>query len=342
LKKILIIDDEEKIRTLLSRIIGLEGFDVQQAGDCKTGLNKLEREDFDVVLCDVKLPDGNGVDLSKKIKDKFPLIEIILLTAYGNIPDGVQAIKNGAFDYITKGDDNNKIIPLLHRAIEKVDLAKLVQKLEQSLKERHSFDKIIVEASFDKRQNLYNEFYQNLYKLPFPKMDKVGHFKHEVSAKSQLVTLFKKELLGKSIIDIGCGSGCFLYALCASELPHKKLYGVDAKKPEIVKDYVSESIEFDEINVVKFTTNERFDLAISDNVFEHIAPADKHFYLGSIRSTLQDDGTLILIIPHKNFGPSDYTMIKDDSRSGAIMAQCAHLNETTYTQVIEDLAQHRI
>ena len=143
MKKILIIDDEEKIRTLLSRIIGLEGFDVQQAGDCKTGLNKLDREDFDVVLCDVKLPDGNGVELTKKIKEKFPLIEIILLTAYGNIPDGVQAIKNGAFDYITKGDDNNKILPLLHRAVEKVDLAKRVVQLEKRLNERHSFENII-------------------------------------------------------------------------------------------------------------------------------------------------------------------------------------------------------
>ena len=143
MKKILIIDDEEKIRTLLSRIIGLEGFDVQQAGDCKTGLNKLDREDFDVVLCDVKLPDGNGVELTKRIKDKFPLVEIILLTAYGNIPDGVQAIKNGAFDYITKGDDNNKILPLLHRAVEKVDLAKRVVQLEKRLNERHSFENII-------------------------------------------------------------------------------------------------------------------------------------------------------------------------------------------------------
>ena len=143
MKKMLIIDDEEKIRTLLSRIIGLEGFDVQVAGDCKTGLNKLDREDFDVVLCDVKLPDGNGVELTKKIKDKFPLVEIILLTAYGNIPDGVQAIKNGAFDYITKGDDNNKILPLLHRAVEKVDLAKRVVQLEKRLNERHSFENII-------------------------------------------------------------------------------------------------------------------------------------------------------------------------------------------------------
>ena len=143
LRKILIIDDEEKLRTLLARIIGLEGFDVYEASDCKSAFKKLEQNDIDVILCDVKLPDGNGVDLAKKIKDKYSIPEIILLTAYGNIPDGVQAIKNGAFDYITKGDDNNKIIPLLHRAIEKSDLAKRVQQLEKQLGNKHSFDKII-------------------------------------------------------------------------------------------------------------------------------------------------------------------------------------------------------
>lgn len=143
MKKVLIIDDEEKLRTLLTRIIGLEGFDVIQAGDCKTALKKLEQHEIDIVLCDVKLPDGNGVDLSKQIKDKFPLVEIILLTAYGNIPDGVQAIKNGAFDYICKGDDNNKIIPLLYRAHEKVEMAKRLQQLEKQLGDKYSFDKII-------------------------------------------------------------------------------------------------------------------------------------------------------------------------------------------------------
>jgi two-component system NtrC family response regulator len=142
-KKVLIIDDEERLRTLLARIIGLEGFEVLQAGDCETALRKLEQNDIDVVFCDVKLPDCNGVELSKKIKDKFQIPEIILLTAYGNIPDGVQAIKNGAFDYITKGDDNNKIIPLLYRAIEKVALTKRVQQLEKQLEDKHSFDNII-------------------------------------------------------------------------------------------------------------------------------------------------------------------------------------------------------
>jgi DNA-binding NtrC family response regulator len=139
---ILIIDDEEKLRSLLARIISLEGFEVVQAGDCKSGLKKLEQNDIDIVICDVKLPDGSGVDLSKSIKQKYPAVEIILLTAYGNIPDSVQAIKNGAFDYITKGDDNNRIIPLLYKASEKVALAKRVQRLEKQLGNKYSFSSI--------------------------------------------------------------------------------------------------------------------------------------------------------------------------------------------------------
>ncbi|MBE0651126.1 MAG: sigma-54-dependent Fis family transcriptional regulator [Bacteroidales bacterium] len=146
MKKVLLIDDEEKLRSLLTRIITLEGFDISQATDCKSALKKLEQADFDVVICDVKLPDGNGIELSGKIKSIYPQTEIILLTAYGNIPDSVQAIKNGAFDYITKGDDNNKIIPLLNRAMEKVELSKRVQRLEKQLGNKYSFDNIIGES----------------------------------------------------------------------------------------------------------------------------------------------------------------------------------------------------
>lgn len=141
--KILIIDDEEKLRNLLAKIVSMEGFEVYQVGDCKSGLKKLEQTEIDVVICDVKLPDGRGVDLTKIIKDKYPRIEIILLTAYGNIPDSVQAIKNGAFDYLTKGDDNNKIIPLVYKAIDKVSLSKRVYQLEKQLANKHSFENII-------------------------------------------------------------------------------------------------------------------------------------------------------------------------------------------------------
>ena len=149
--RILIIDDEEKIRTLLSRIISLEGFDIIQAPDLKTGWRKLELNEVDVLLCDVKLPDGNGVEFSKLVKEKFPAIEIILLTAFGNIPDGVQAIKNGAFDYITKGDDNNKIIPLLYKASEKVKLNKRVIQLEKQLNQKLSFENIIGKSKLIKQ-----------------------------------------------------------------------------------------------------------------------------------------------------------------------------------------------
>ncbi|WP_454879859.1 sigma-54-dependent transcriptional regulator [Sphingobacterium detergens] len=141
--KVLIIDDEDKLRNLLSKIISFEGFEVFQASSIKSGLKQLELEDIDVIICDVKLPDGNGVETAKIIKSKYRAVEIILLTAFGNIPDSVDAIKNGAFDYITKGNDNPRIIPLLYKAGEKAVLNKKVQKLEKQLGEKHSFDKII-------------------------------------------------------------------------------------------------------------------------------------------------------------------------------------------------------
>ena len=143
MKNILIIDDEDKLRGLLARIVKSEGFEVVEAADLKSGFKKLEQNDIDVVLCDVKLPDGNGVDFLQKIKTNFPLTEVILLTAFGKISDGVQAMKNGAFDYIVKGDDNDKIIPLLYKAIEKVQLQKKVKQLEKRISDKYSFDTII-------------------------------------------------------------------------------------------------------------------------------------------------------------------------------------------------------
>ena len=123
-RKILIIDDEEGFRTLLTRIISLEGYEVYEAGTLKSALEILKLKRVDIILCDVKLPDGNGVEFIKEIKVKFPVIQIILLTAYGNIHDGVQAMKNGAFDYLNKGDDNDCILPLLLQATEKIILQK--------------------------------------------------------------------------------------------------------------------------------------------------------------------------------------------------------------------------
>ncbi|RYF92315.1 MAG: response regulator, partial [Chitinophagaceae bacterium] len=140
---ILIIDDEKKLAGLLARIIELEGFQVYQAHTAKDGLRILEHEEILVVLSDVKLPDIHGVELVKQIKGIKSYVEVINLTAFGSIHDGVTAMRNGAFDYITKGDDNDKIIPLLYKAMEKAKLNSRIIDLEQRISGKHSFDAVL-------------------------------------------------------------------------------------------------------------------------------------------------------------------------------------------------------
>ncbi|KEQ29563.1 sigma-54-dependent transcriptional regulator [Pedobacter antarcticus] len=140
---VLIIDDEKKICSLLARIIGLEGFTVFQANTGKEGLKILKAEDIQVVLSDVKLPDINGVELVKEIKKIRPYTEVINLTAFGTIADGVMAMRNGAFDYITKGDDNDKIIPLVYKAMDKARLNYRVYELESKISRKYSFESIL-------------------------------------------------------------------------------------------------------------------------------------------------------------------------------------------------------
>ncbi|WP_139125865.1 sigma-54-dependent transcriptional regulator [Arcticibacter eurypsychrophilus] len=143
---VLVIDDEKNLCNLLSRIIGLEGYHVLQSFSAKEGLKVLAQNDVDVVISDVKLPDLNGVELVKLIKKDNPLVEVINLTAYGSIQDGVLAIKNGAFDYIVKGDDNEKIIPLVCKALEKSRLQRKVKELESRLPKRVGLNDVIGES----------------------------------------------------------------------------------------------------------------------------------------------------------------------------------------------------
>lgn len=143
MNKILIIDDEANLRGLLARIIQLEGYSVTEADNGKNALKLLEHELFQVIITDVKLPDINGVDLTAKLKSSYPATEIIVLTAYGTIEDGVKAIKNGAFDYLTKGDHQSKIIPLVSKATEKALLQQKVSDLESRLTKKFGFHQIL-------------------------------------------------------------------------------------------------------------------------------------------------------------------------------------------------------
>jgi len=98
---VLLIDDEEKLRSLLKRIIQLEGYTVTEASGLRAGLKVLEKEPIDIVLCDVKLPDGSGVDVCVEVR-AWSNLPIIVLSAVGDEREKVRALDAGADDYITK------------------------------------------------------------------------------------------------------------------------------------------------------------------------------------------------------------------------------------------------
>ncbi|MCW9706556.1 sigma-54-dependent transcriptional regulator [Fodinibius salsisoli] len=145
-KNVLIIDDEERFRELLARVIGLEGFTIFQAKNAREGFQIMEREGISVVVTDVKLPGINGLEILRRVKKEYPLIEVIVITAFGTIEDGVNAMKQGAFDYITKGDEDDHIHVVVERAVEKAQMKSKLQHLEQRMESQYSFENIIGES----------------------------------------------------------------------------------------------------------------------------------------------------------------------------------------------------
>jgi two-component system NtrC family response regulator len=142
---ILLIDDEASLRRVVARVLEFEGYTVWQAPDAQRGLDLLRQHAAEVllILCDVKLPDAHGVALLPRLRALAPLAEVILLTAYGTIADGVRAMKEGAFDYLTKGDSDDQLLVIVERAMEKARLQHRVAELEKQVGTQHSFASMI-------------------------------------------------------------------------------------------------------------------------------------------------------------------------------------------------------
>ncbi len=131
--KILVIDDEKSIRNTLKEILGFEGYQVEIAENGMVGLELVTSTDFDIILCDIKMPDMDGLEVLEKIIRIKPESTVVMISGHGTIDTAVEAIKNGAFDFIEKPLDLNRLLITLRNASDKTALVKETKILKQKV-----------------------------------------------------------------------------------------------------------------------------------------------------------------------------------------------------------------
>lgn len=141
--KILVVEDEDILRISIGDDLKEEGFDVSLSKSPILALDLLEKEEFEVALVDYKMPEMNGIELLKKIKERQPDCTVIIMTAFGTIQTAVEAMRQGAYDYITKPFSNEELVLAIERIVEVQSLKRENIELKEQLKERHSFHKLI-------------------------------------------------------------------------------------------------------------------------------------------------------------------------------------------------------
>src|SRR5215217_3708829 len=146
---ILIIDDEKAIRKTLSEILSYEGYKIEEAADGEEGLKKFSSAEYDVVLCDIKMPKVDGIEFLEKARMVNPDVPINVISGHGNIETAVEAVKKGAFDYISKPPDLNRMLITLRNALEKQSLVtetkvlkRKVSRVQEMVGESKSIKKI--------------------------------------------------------------------------------------------------------------------------------------------------------------------------------------------------------
>ena len=147
MSRVLVVDDEHDMRWLLTRVLRDHGFEVVAAEDGQAALEQITGEPPDVVLLDIKMPRLSGIQVLEKVKAVDRSMAVVMITAYGDLPSAVQAMQLGAYDYLTKPFDNDKILSTVRRALEKRELetarfkaAKVATLLETALALNHEIN----------------------------------------------------------------------------------------------------------------------------------------------------------------------------------------------------------
>ena len=152
--KILVIDDELSIREMLQIFLGREGFEVKVASSGEDGLESIRKEDFDVVISDIKMPDMSGIDLLRRVRSESASGQFILITAYATAETAIQALKMGAFDYVLKTDNfMEELRHIIDRALEEQRLREENTYLKREFKKQHGMGNLIGRS--DKMQDVF-------------------------------------------------------------------------------------------------------------------------------------------------------------------------------------------
>lgn len=132
-QKILVIDDERAIRNTLKDILSLEGFEVEEANDGLQGIGMIEKNDYNCIICDVKMPKMDGIEVLQKAKEIKPDIPFIVISGHGDIETAVGAVKKGAYDFISKPPDLNRLLITIRNAMDKSSLVTETKKLRKRI-----------------------------------------------------------------------------------------------------------------------------------------------------------------------------------------------------------------
>src|SRR6187401_2656149 len=131
--EILIIDDEKAIRKTLSEILSFEGYKLDEAADGEEGLKRFKDKSYDLVLCDIKMPKIDGIEFLQKAGEVNPDIPIIMISGHGNIKTAVEAVKKGAYDFISKPPDLNRLLITIRNAMERNSLVSETKVLKRKV-----------------------------------------------------------------------------------------------------------------------------------------------------------------------------------------------------------------
>lgn len=145
-RKVLIVDDEENVRHMLSVLLKKEGYDIETAASAKSAIDKSNKESYDFILSDIRMPQMDGLQFLKKVKKINPNLIVIIMSAYGNVDTAIEAMKLGAYDYISKPFKPDEVLLTLKKAEERRRLQHENLLLKGEMKKEYSFANIIAKS----------------------------------------------------------------------------------------------------------------------------------------------------------------------------------------------------